>query len=173
MFDFIIERLHALDFDVVALVVIDVIEGAVDFLDALPDDVSISQELGLENRHVLDGILPQPLLELRQQLGQVVFLDSPIELFVFIAVRRVQLVGEVRVALIVLSEVIEILRHAGGHGAAMAFFLRDAAIFFSGNPAIVFVLLVVHGLQREETALSNELLTMGFQEREAFPLHMG
>ena len=114
-FDFHVQRFHAFDFDIMTLIVVDIIEGMVDFLDFLPDPVPGGEKLGLENGHILDGIFPETLLEFRKQPGQVVFLDTAEDFLVFIAVGPVHVGGKVRVRLVVKSQVLQVMGHAFGH----------------------------------------------------------
>ena len=81
-------------------IVVDVVERAVDFLNALPDDIAIREELRLEYRHILNRILTKSLLEFRQQFRQIIFANAAVELLVLAPVCAVQLVRKIRVTFI-------------------------------------------------------------------------
>ena len=145
MTNFIIQGLYALDFNVVTFVVINVIERLIDFFDSFFDNVPIAQQFGLENRHILDGIFPEPFLEFRKQLRQVIFFDTPVEFLVFIAVGPIEFIGQVRIPFIVHRQILHVFRHARGHNGTLFVFSMATCFLLVIDPAGVHAILFLHG----------------------------
>ena len=104
-------------------IVVDVIERMIDLFYLLLNPVPGGKKLGLKNRHVLDRIFPESLLEFWQKARQVILLNTAEDFLVFIPVSAIHISGKVRIRLIMKGKILKIAGHAFSYFCRCPFFL--------------------------------------------------